>query len=190
MKKWIAIFSLFFITGCVYPDVKKIEIDMMNSDQDSYGTVLLQEVAEGVNMTIDLEGLPPGEHAMHFHEKGECEPPDFTSAGDHYNPEDKQHGLLNPEGAHAGDLPNLVVGEDGVASVEILAPSVTLSEGTTTLFTKQGTSLIIHEAGDDGMSQPAGDAGVRIACGVISKENQTMKEVTENETEAPDQKEE
>ncbi len=98
--------------------------------------------------------------------------------------------MLNPEGAHAGDLPNLVVGEDGVASVEILAPSVTLSEGTTTLFTKQGTSLIIHEAGDDGMSQPAGDAGVRIACGVISKENQTMKEVTENETEAPDQKEE
>ncbi|KUP05341.1 superoxide dismutase [Bacillus coahuilensis p1.1.43] len=191
MKKWIAIFSLFFITGCVYPDVKKIEIDMMNSDQDSYGTVLLQEVAEGVNMTIDLEGLPPGEHAMHFHGKrGSVSHQYFTSAGDHYNPEDKQHGLLNPEGAHAGDLPNLVVGEDGVASVEILAPSVTLSEGTTTLFTKQGTSLIIHEAGDDGMSQPAGDAGVRIACGVISKENQTMKEVTENETEAPDQKEE
>jgi Cu-Zn family superoxide dismutase len=107
---------------------------------------------------------------MHIHSLGKCDGPDFTSAGPHFNPEHKKHGHKNPEGAHAGDLPNLQVAADGTVKTEIVAKGVNLKEGDPdSLLKADGTSLVIHASADDEMTDPAGNAGSRIVCGVIKK---------------------
>ncbi|WP_442595856.1 superoxide dismutase family protein [Neobacillus sp. D3-1R] len=166
-KGWI-LFLLLVLAGCTEENPKQMDVEMYNPDGDSLGTIKLQEQSKGVELDINLEGLPQGEHAIHIHNKGVCKAPDFKSAGDHLNPDSKKHGLLHPEGAHAGDLPNLIVGEDGSVKAKLMAPQVTLKEGKTSLLPKNGTSIVIHEAKDDGMTQPSGEAGTRIACGEIS----------------------
>jgi Cu-Zn family superoxide dismutase len=135
----------------------------------SVGTATLTQTTGGVQITATLTGLPAGTHAIHVHAVGKCEAPGFTTAGGHFNPDMKQHGMKNPMGAHAGDLPNFDVAADGTASVSILAAHVTLVEGPNSLFHDGGTALVIHAGADDYMTDPSGNSGARIACGVIEK---------------------
>ncbi|MBV9224968.1 MAG: superoxide dismutase family protein, partial [Acidobacteriaceae bacterium] len=108
-------------------------------------------------------------HAIHIHQNAKCEPPGFTSAGPHFNPENKKHGMQNPDGPHAGDMMNFTVAQNGTANTTVTDPNVTLGEGATSLFSNGGTALMIHEKADDMKTDPAGNAGSRIACGVITK---------------------
>lgn len=147
-----------------------IHVNMINTSGDTVGTATLTEVSNGVNVAIEASNLPKGTHGFHIHEKGICEQPDFESAGGHFNPTNAKHGFDNPDGPHAGDLPNLEVGEDGTVNESFLAEMVTLKEGEkNSLLHEGGTSLVIHADADDNVSQPAGNAGARIACGVIAE---------------------
>ena len=135
----------------------------------SVGMAMLSPTpAGGVSIALDVKNLPPGVHAFHVHQVAKCEPP-FLTAGPHFNPEGKKHGLDNPAGPHAGDMPNFTVGADGTAKVTIVDPRVTLGAGPNSLFANGGTSLVIHAKADDMMTDPAGNAGERIACGVITR---------------------
>jgi Cu-Zn family superoxide dismutase len=126
------------------------------------GTATLSEGSGGVKIALTARGLAPGEHGLHIHAVGKCEPPAFTSAGGHFNPQNKKHGRKNPEGAHAGDLPNLKVGADGVGAIETTAVGVTLKDAI-------GRALVIHADPDDEKTDPTGNSGARVACGVITE---------------------
>jgi Cu-Zn family superoxide dismutase len=133
-------------------------------------TAELQPTGAGVWIKLQATVLPAGVHGFHIHETGECSPPDFTSAGDHFDPADTEHGFLAEMGPHAGDMPNIHVPESGELTVEIINPMVVLEPGhPRTLFDADGSALVIHDGPDDFSSQPAGDAGSRIACGVIEE---------------------
>jgi Cu-Zn family superoxide dismutase len=143
--------------------------ELKNAKGEAVGNATLTEGPGGVKIAIQASKLPPGPHGFHIHAVGKCDPPDFTSAGGHFNPHGKKHGLKSPEGPHAGDLPNLVVGADGAAKAEVVAAQVTLKEGKNSLFQPGGTALVIHANPDDEKTDPTGNAGGRIACGVITK---------------------
>lgn len=145
------------------------DVSLKNADGDVVATATLTKADSGVQVVMDVDGLPTGAHGFHVHEKGVCEPPDFESAGGHYNPTDMKHGKLNPEGPHAGDFDNIEVDENGKAHVEFTTNQISLEKrAENTLYTDEGTALVIHADPDDYKSQPSGDAGERIACGVIS----------------------
>ncbi|MFC4023445.1 superoxide dismutase family protein [Oceanobacillus longus] len=149
---------------------EEVLVSLKNAEDVVVGTATLTEDDSGVSIHLEGENLPPGTHGFHIHEAGVCEPPDFESAGGHYNPTDAKHGFEHPEGPHAGDLENIVVSDDGTVNVEVIADMVTLEQGAeNTLYTEDGTALIIHSGADDYISQPSGDAGDRIACGVIGE---------------------
>lgn len=140
---------------------------LKNADGKEVGTAALTQTPAGVLIRLSVNGVPPGERAFHIHGVGKCEPP-FTSAGPHFNPGSKKHGLMAAEGHHAGDLPNLHVPASGELVVEVLNPEVTLEKGKPgSLLGGQSTALVIHAGKDDYKTDPAGDAGGRIACGVI-----------------------
>lgn len=148
--------------------VAPVNVDMINSEGVEIGTATLTEALKGVTIRLKAEGLEPGKKAIHLHETGKCEKPDFTSAGAHFNPSKKQHGFDNPKGFHAGDLPNIEIDENGTLDVELHAADVTLKQAKkNSLLDEDGSTIIIHERVDDYMTDPAGNSGNRIACGAL-----------------------
>ncbi len=140
---------------------------MKGTDGKEIGSVNLTQTAQGVLINVSVKGLPPGEHALHVHAVGKCEPP-FTSAGGHFNPGAKKHGMMAPEGQHAGDMPNLHIPQSGDLTVEVLNTNITLEKGKpNSVYDADGSAVVIHAGKDDYKTDPTGDAGGRIACGVI-----------------------
>ncbi|HEX7900587.1 MAG TPA: superoxide dismutase family protein [Planctomycetota bacterium] len=177
MKRSFAILSALALVGCERegngegPRMSKAapaaRAELVDTQGRPVGTARFAPDGRGLRVTLDLRGLPPGTHALHLHEKGVCDRPEFKSSGDHFNPTGRKHGLLNPEGPHAGDLPNILVAGDGTSRGSFHAPYLSLEPGPNSVF---GTCLMIHAGPDDGMTDPAGNAGGRIACGALRKE--------------------
>ena len=133
------------------------------------GTVQLRQTPHGVLLKMSLKGVAPGEHAFHIHAVGKCEPP-FTSAGGHFNPASKKHGMEAAEGSHAGDMPNLHIPANGELTIGIANPMISLVKGQpSSVFDADGSSIIIHAGPDDYKTDPTGNAGDRIVCGVITE---------------------
>jgi Cu-Zn family superoxide dismutase len=143
--------------------------DILNAQGQKIGTAVLTQASAGVQIALTVSQLPPGTHAFHIHGVGKCDAPDFKSAGPHFNPYGKQHGKDNPSGAHAGDLSNFDVDASGNATFSALATSVSLADGPNSLFHEGGSALVIHEKADDYKTDPTGNAGNRLACGVVQK---------------------
>jgi Cu-Zn family superoxide dismutase len=141
--------------------------DIVNAQGQKIGTATIRRADGGIRIDVQVSQLPPGTHGIHVHTVGKCEGPAFTSAGGHLNPTSKKHGKDNPEGPHAGDLLNIQVQASGDSKASLLDPNVTLGDGPNSLFHEGGTSIVIHEKTDDYKTDPAGNSGARIACGVI-----------------------
>jgi len=167
----VGVLVLFY--GCASAPAEKEPVtagaSLKDKEGKDVGVATLIQTPEGVRVAVTGYRLPPGTHGLHIHAVAQCEPPDFASAGGHFNPAGKQHGQLNPAGPHAGDLPNLVVAASGEGGIDITTKAVTLDSGPTSLLEGKGTSIVIHAAPDDEKTDPTGNSGARIACGVIAK---------------------
>jgi Cu-Zn family superoxide dismutase len=148
---------------------KGVEVDFKTSDGQDAGTATLTPDGKGVKVKLNLTNLPEGEHALHVHQNAKCDGPDFKTAGPHFNPDKKEHGTKNPKGPHAGDMPlNLQVMADGTDHVSFVSDSISLKkDAPNSVFANGGTAFVIHAKADDMMTDPTGNAGDRIACGVI-----------------------
>jgi len=145
-------------------------IDIKDAKGASIGMAMISAAKDGgISIDLDVKGLTPGEHAIHIHSVAKCEGPAFTTAGPHFNPATKKHGLQSPEGPHAGDMMNFTVAANGTAKVTVANKAVTMADGANSIFANGGTALMIHAAADDMKTDPGGAAGDRIACGVIVK---------------------
>src|SRR5580704_14606290 len=150
---------------------KPTKVEMKDASGASVGTATItgDKSGSGVSIRLDVHGLTPGEHAVHIHQNAKCEAPGFTTAGGHFNPDKKKHGLESPDGHHAGDMKNFTVDAKGKAKATVLDADVTLADGDHSVFSNGGTALMIHAKADDYKTDPTGNAGDRIACGTITK---------------------
>ena len=157
--------------GLAKPDVTPVTAtaELKNAEGRTVGTATLSQVGSGVRVVLDARGLAPGQKGVHLHAVGKCDPPDFASAGPHFNPDGKKHGLQSAEGPHAGDLPNITIAADGNGRLESMSERITLGAGATSLLDADGTALVIHAAADDFKTDPTGNSGARLACGVVRK---------------------
>jgi superoxide dismutase, Cu-Zn family len=143
--------------------------DIVNAQGQKIGTASFVASQGGVRIDLDIAQLPPGVHGIHIHAAGKCEGPDFKTAGGHFNPEMKKHGKDSADGAHAGDLLNITVPATGAVKTSVLAAQVTLGPGPDSLFHEGSSAIVIHEKEDDYKTDPSGNSGARIACGVIQR---------------------
>ena len=143
--------------------------ELTNTSGQSVGTARFTQAGNVVRILVEAKGLPPGPHGAHVHAVGKCDPPDFNSAGPHFNPTNKQHGALNPQGSHAGDLPNLTIGPDGTGRMETTTEQLSLGSGPSSVWDADGSALVVHANADDFKTDPTGNSGARVACGVLVK---------------------
>jgi superoxide dismutase, Cu-Zn family len=166
----IALAVAFGLPSTAVAQTSSATASFVNAAGMPIGRATLSQTPHGVLIRIDVEELPPGEHGFHVHQTGICELGDkFMSAGGHFAPAERKHGYKTEGGPHAGDMPNLFVASDGTLTAEIVNPRVTLDGGQASVFDQDGSALVIHAKPDDYASQPAGNAGDRIACAVIRR---------------------
>ena len=177
---WIVALALAS-TGCglvpaeipyVYPAPPAALARLVDDKGQAVGSaVFSQERGGGIRIILDVTGLAAGDHAVHIHEVGRCEPPAFESAGAHFNPTKAEHGTANRRGPHAGDLPDVTVNTEGKGHMEVTAKLVNLDKkSAASLLDADGSAIVIHERADDKRTDPSGDSGARIACGLIASE--------------------
>ena len=173
MKKWQRMFVAGVVAiGAMAAQAQgPVKVMMKTSDGKDAGTVTLKQEKNGVKVTAKLKNLPIGDHAIHVHTAAKCDGPDFKTAGPHFNPDGKKHGFKNPDGPHAGDFPkNLTVGPDGTVDSSFVAQGISLDPtAPNSVFANGGTSIVVHEKADDMMTDPSGNSGNRIACGVVTR---------------------
>jgi Cu-Zn family superoxide dismutase len=160
--------AIFAFTSAAFAQTPTATAQVRDANGRVVGTATFAEIADGVQVSGTFTGLMAGDHGIHIHAVGQCDPPGFTTAGGHFNPHGRQHGLQNPQGAHAGDLPNLAVAANGTGRITAVAQGATLGSGDGSLFDADGSALVIHAGPDDAVSDPAGNSGARVACGVIT----------------------
>lgn len=185
MKKTIILLLLsVIVAGCSLLEKKEVipvtaptpptpltaTAKLQNSNGEDKGEVKFTQTESGVELTAKVKNMPEGTYAIHIHEVGKCEAPTFETAGAHFNPKHKEHGIDNPKGAHAGDLPNLQIGKEGTLEVRFVSKEFTLEKGKeNSLLDKDGSAVVIHEKADDYKTDPSGNSGTRIVCGVVEQ---------------------
>lgn len=164
----IFVWSLVAGIGCsLTGSGERATAELKDKDGKTVGMASFTGAGNGVRVRLEVKGLSAGLHAVHIHAVGKCEAPAFTSAGGHFNPAQKKHGYKSPDGAHAGDLPNMLVAKDGSGRFEALTDAVTLRSGPNSVFDADGSALVVHAGVDDYVTDPTGNAGDRAACGII-----------------------
>lgn len=161
-------------SACAFEEPKGgAPMALINASGQTIGSVRAWQTGGGLAFRIDASGLPHGVHGVHVHSVGRCDPPDFASAGPHWNPDGKHHGINNPMGPHAGDLPNVEVAANGVLGATVTLPNANIFAPTGApgaLLDADGASIVIHAAADDYKTDPSGNSGARIACAVILRQ--------------------